>query len=525
MHGLRDSVLLARSSFPNIAASGSSAGLGRAECGLNQGDGEVKLGANTLNLIEEWLCSPLMLSDDDPSVVESISLTGKFEMPGNPMDEKTTVTTITEATPFGPDDDESLIEFHTIRNMRRLAVRLFQRRNYLDAEKLLEEVMKRSDRKYDNHYVWKGETTTLLAKSCCQQKKWDKAENILRTALDDSVIASIPEQIYSIKHALSEVNYSQGHFDEARELCVQAADGRKLSLGRHHTLYYQSTVLLMRIYRAKGEHNKAETLEGRLPDYYWGEECYVIDDMSRMNHEDAAAHVNVGLRHVLRPLDSWKWKEIKDNIVSGGLSGWGDGYNLVHALAEESFEAPLRFLIELESLTFNLEAEDAGGRTALHLATIRRHIRVVRLLVEKDANIEAKTRREQETPLILAANNDDLEIVRFLLDSGAEIEAQDGYEYTALHRAADQGAARAVGVLLENGADIAKQGNFGRTALHCAATRGHTEVVRLLLNKGADANTRDRGDHTPFDLAQQHRDVIRMFQLQSRSSRWWTFKF
>jgi ankyrin repeat protein len=205
------------------------------------------------------------------------------------------------------------------------------------------------------------------------------------------------------------------------------------------------------------------------------------------------------------------------NIQNGGLAGWGEGYNLVHVLAEEGYEAPLRLILDLEGLDLNLDASDCYGRTALHLATINRRLEIVQLLLTKKTDVDIRTEMGQETALHLAARNDDEKLIELLIKHEAEVEAQDHYHYTALHRAAFEGATNAVRVLLVNRADIGRRGNYGKTPLHCAVSHGHPNVVRLLLDEGADAAAQDHAGHIPLALTQRP-DVIQVLCQRSHQS-------
>jgi ankyrin repeat protein len=72
--------------------------------------------------------------------------------------------------------------------------------------------------------------------------------------------------------------------------------------------------------------------------------------------------------------------------------------------------------------------------------------------------------------------------------------------------AAYNGHLEVVKLLLEKGADIEHKDNDGRTPLCVAAYNGHLEVVRLLLEKGADIEHKDNDGRIPFSLAS--RDII-----------------
>jgi ankyrin repeat protein len=88
----------------------------------------------------------------------------------------------------------------------------------------------------------------------------------------------------------------------------------------------------------------------------------------------------------------------------------------------------------------------------------------------------------------LASEKGHVEVVKLLLDRGAEIDKQTFF--TALHLASYNGYVEVVKLLLDRGAEIDKQ-TFGGTALHLASQNGHVEVVRILLQKGAASNIKD----------------------------------
>merc|ERR1719239_781115 len=81
------------------------------------------------------------------------------------------------------------------------------------------------------------------------------------------------------------------------------------------------------------------------------------------------------------------------------------------------------------------------------------------------------------------------ELARALIHYDANIEAQNGFDRTALHLAALVGNNNMVRILLDLGADIEKAYDF--TALYPASVAGHVSTVRLLLERGANVNHRD----------------------------------
>ena len=152
------------------------------------------------------------------------------------------------------------------------------------------------------------------------------------------------------------------------------------------------------------------------------------------------------------------------------------------------------------------------GYTPLHKAVVMGNLVFSTLLLAWGAEIEAKA-AYGDTPLHLASEHasDDtrLEVVRLLLDRGANLESRNEFGVTSLFKAVysrvnDYPAALAL--LLERGADPTATDYEDSTPLHRAAesSKASPVPVELLLGYGADAGARNDGGWTPLDLAQGH---------------------
>jgi ankyrin repeat protein len=82
-----------------------------------------------------------------------------------------------------------------------------------------------------------------------------------------------------------------------------------------------------------------------------------------------------------------------------------------------------------------------------------------------------------------------LEIVQHLLDSGANIEAEDEDRRTALHWASGEGHLEIVQHLLKSGANIEAKDKDQKTALDLATLWRHIKVVELLSSASSPATT------------------------------------
>lgn len=108
-----------------------------------------------------------------------------------------------------------------------------------------------------------------------------------------------------------------------------------------------------------------------------------------------------------------------------------------------------------------------------------------------------------DSPVADAAMRGELDEVRELLRSGADVNAPQSDGLTALHWAADNGDAALAGVLIYAGANLAPlTRNDAYTPMHMAARGGHAEVIGQLVEAGADpAVATSRTGVTPMHLA------------------------
>lgn len=149
----------------------------------------------------------------------------------------------------------------------------------------------------------------------------------------------------------------------------------------------------------------------------------------------------------------------------------------------------------------DINALDARGQHALHIALRHAALKVASYLVQRPS-AEVDVRNPQgETPLMLAVLKGHTEVARALVARQADVNKTG---WTPLHYAATYagtGAVEQVQWLLDQHAYIDAESPNLTTPLMMAAHYGSAEVVRLLLDAGADASLRNEQKLTAMDFA------------------------
>ena len=150
----------------------------------------------------------------------------------------------------------------------------------------------------------------------------------------------------------------------------------------------------------------------------------------------------------------------------------------------------------------------AEGLTPLIQAINLGRVEVVRILLEVGADVHLSQYAE-DTPLGLATSLNNLDIVKLLLKAGANPN-NGGVGGDPLERAVEMGSVDLVKTLIEAGANIYRQSEGSRTLLMIAAADGHIEIVKILIKAGAVINFADEDGETALDKARfnGHQEVL-----------------
>ena len=158
-----------------------------------------------------------------------------------------------------------------------------------------------------------------------------------------------------------------------------------------------------------------------------------------------------------------------------------------------------------------------GATLQLHEAVAVGNLGRVKQFVEKDPSVPRSFSPDGFPVVALAAVFGHLEVARYLAAQGADVNAiaSNGSGYNALSGAVAGGQTEIVKWLLETGADANYRYGPGYSPLLTAAANGHLEIVKLLLAHGADLRAVSNDGKSALALASERNHPAVAEHLQS----------
>jgi len=194
----------------------------------------------------------------------------------------------------------------------------------------------------------------------------------------------------------------------------------------------------------------------------------------------------------------------------------------------------------LDNKQYLINVKNSHGKTPLHIAVENQKLEMVNLLLDnKGADVNA-TNKDGDTPLDVALTLDNNEVrqaiyekvnktnvmleaikndkpvmLKYLLEQGADVNATNGH--TPLHIAVEYENLDMVQLLLNKNANINATNKDGDTPLHIAVENENLDMIPLLLEKGANVNAENKDGYTPLHIADEDENLD-MIQLLNQTA-------
>ena len=167
----------------------------------------------------------------------------------------------------------------------------------------------------------------------------------------------------------------------------------------------------------------------------------------------------------------------------------------------------------------DVRVRDTLGRTPLHtacLSDVDAHGKVVYLL-QRDASLVNATDHSNDAPLHKAAQEGKSDVVKTLLDHGADVNARGRLGRAALHAACKRGNVACIHELMARGAQIeARESPREKTPLILAAGFNHPDSVKILVDvykASVDATDTQRNNALHWAAIKGHVEVVKTLLL------------
>ena len=134
-------------------------------------------------------------------------------------------------------------------------------------------------------------------------------------------------------------------------------------------------------------------------------------------------------------------------------------------------------------------------------------VEVLKYLVSQGADVQ-KTRGSNKTSLHIAALHNSVEVLQYLISQDADVNAvEQHWNRSPLHYACEKNSWDVAQYLISQGADVHARDCEGYTPLHIAAMENTVEVLQCLVSQGADVHAKCAGNGTPLKHAAERNSV------------------
>uniref|UniRef100_A0A8C4F0P8 Euchromatic histone-lysine N-methyltransferase 2 n=1 Tax=Dicentrarchus labrax TaxID=13489 RepID=A0A8C4F0P8_DICLA len=188
---------------------------------------------------------------------------------------------------------------------------------------------------------------------------------------------------------------------------------------------------------------------------------------------------------------------------------------LLEAIINNHIEVA-HYLVQNGACVYHVEED---GYTGLHHAAKLGNLETVNMLLETgQVDVNAQDSGGW-TPIIWAAEHKHVDVIKALLNRGADVTINDKELNVCLHWAAYAGNVDIAELVLNSGCSLTSVNMHGDTPLHIAAREGYLECVTLFLSRGADIDIMNREGDTPLTLARADTPVWVALQINRKLRR------
>ncbi len=210
-------------------------------------------------------------------------------------------------------------------------------------------------------------------------------------------------------------------------------------------------------------------------------------------------------------------RNLKDQQITDQQQKSENDWDAIVAAVKHGNVDVLKLLLNDKNTRANLnEAIEPGNalfppETLLRLAAKSGNAEIIKLLIEKGANIDNIHAFGSEL-LRVAIVAENVSLIEILVQKGVSPNALNKNKHTPLYEAVQGGSGKIVQLLIDKGANVDEEDPIKLTALHRAADWGKVDAAKVLINNGANVDAVDFQGETPLHLAINNKnvDIVRL---------------
>ena len=184
----------------------------------------------------------------------------------------------------------------------------------------------------------------------------------------------------------------------------------------------------------------------------------------------------------------------------------------LHTSVLQGFGSLAKLITNYEPTDVNVKSSALHQITPLWLAAQNNDSELIQLLISRSADINAVREDTAMPPLHIAMQKKHLQVTKELITMGAKVDLVDTSGLTSLHWAVNLGDVSVAKIILAKNININARSNDGLTALYYSALQGMQDMVELLLANNADINIPNKSWYYPIHGAihNGHLQVIKI---------------
>lgn len=180
------------------------------------------------------------------------------------------------------------------------------------------------------------------------------------------------------------------------------------------------------------------------------------------------------------------------------------GNTALHLAIENGHMDAIELLLDVvqDDTSFLLSASNESGFPALHLAAVEGNVSLVKRLLEVKADVKQLDENKNTCAYVAVTRGVNVaDVVTALVSAGADFRTPFGDGKTLMHLAAELNDGLTITVLADAGLILTSECNHGRAPLHYAAQTNSQSACEALLGAGTGPNVRDQNLNTPLHLS------------------------